>query len=394
MDKIIKISQDEMAQFLEKIYNSVVVRQQIANCPSLAKADDLSDYIGEFLVHYAVSTGDLSQGAIDRLAQSIAKTYNGAKNISKDELFFSTAGAAIVDKVAQGLGMKSPFSLDDYSLILMNIEMQNKSNRFSTHSFNGALLEEVDKNGLDISKELFKDEFAQLQKIGAKTTFKTGKLNVCELSYASFGYLHRNPERVFMAFSGEERQKDDQTQREFYTQGLKNLAEKSALGQQEKQQVVQAGERVIDFYTSSDKSCMAIIREKEISPSSSTAQNLLMNGLGGVAYKIPIKVRQQLDTDEYRQAYQAKDVGKIGEILQQWANEHPEIEPTLQQQMEKSFYDALKFGALNNFSNSYADGYDIADGKLERDKFAIASFVDPVKVYPKQHQQNLQTQFS
>lgn len=67
-------------------------------------------------------------------------------------------------------------SLEDRVKIQEYVYIRNRNNSFYTHCFPGALLEEVSTNGLDISRELFKDEYKILATC-FETPYKTGELN-------------------------------------------------------------------------------------------------------------------------------------------------------------------------------------------------------------------------
>ena len=58
------------------------------------------------------------------------------------------------------------------------------------------------KEGLDISKEKFKEEYAILRNVGLFQPYQTGNLLFCELSKASFGYAQYAPERLIYSLGG------------------------------------------------------------------------------------------------------------------------------------------------------------------------------------------------
>lgn len=390
MEVIKEISQEEMSKFLERIYENEDVKTAIFQSKNLPKAKLLTDYIGEFLVHYAVSTGDFSDEKISYLATHIAKEYESASYIKKDELFDKTVAPVMIWQVAKDIGAKQPLSLQDMALVLYNIELQNKNNQFYTHSFNGALFDEVNQNGLDISKELFTDEFKLLSQIGISTPFATGKLLLCELSYASFGYLHSNPERIYMAFGGSiANQKDWQTQQEYLTECLFEKIEKSGLDETRKKEMLQTGKKIIDFYTKSDNVCMAVKKQANVGIRSTSSQNFFFNNLSALGMNLPYKISKQLETKKFSDACRAKDFDKVEQILQEWTNQFPEIAPIIEKEKMNSFSYALRMSALNNFSTALADGKEVQGGKLRRSDFALSNFVDPVKTFPREHHKNM-----
>ncbi len=389
MKQVVEISKEEIADFLQRVYANEKVKNYVQQCSSLDKAENLNDMFGDFLVNYAVSTADFSDQSISVLADEIGKTYLNAKTyISREDVFLKAVVPHMLDIVAAQLDIKNPHSVQDLALIASAVESQNKSNRFSTHSFNGALFDEVDKNGLDISKEKFVDELNLLARYGLATPFRKGELLVCELSYASFGYLHKNPERIYMTFKGLQKQGNDQTLREYLLEGLTQQLQELACDDQKKKELFDIGKKIVEYYTSSNDVCMAVLknRNKTSNPTLFSLE-FMLNNLSGIVFKIPLSIRKNLPQKEFASACREKNVEAVDRMLQEWVKAYPEISSTIEKAKEDAFVDALCSAALNNFSNAYADGHIVPNGRLERNDFALAKFEDAVKTYPTLHKE-------
>ncbi len=387
MEIVKKFSKEQIADFLQRIYTNDKVKEIVSKATNVDKAEDLNDKIGEFLIHFAISTGDMSDESISSIAEKVGNTYlNSTTYLSRKDLFRKTVAPVIIDKVAKDLDLKSPYSLQDLILISFNIKLQNSNNHFSTHSFNGALFGEVNSNGFDISKEPFVNEFNLLAKYGLTTPFKKGDLYVCELSYASFGYLHRNPEKLYMALTGVKKQKDNQTQHDFLMECLVENIKELNIDNQKKNELLFAGKKIIDFYTTSNKVCMAII-EKPSVVSFISPKDVILNNLCALPRNSKIKL---LNKKEFLNACIEKRVDDVEKILDEWEKDFPDSKSMIEKEKENAVFKYLTKYALNNFSTAYADGYVVKDGKLARDDFALACFDDSVKLYPQQHKEMAQ----
>ena len=247
-----KISKEELASYIELFSkNNSFKEAVIEETYSATKTN--CDMLSDFLVRYAISTGDLSLQSIENISKDFAEKNREMnkerENISlleiqkqdekrtrKNRLFDSVVSERIIESYATQFGIKTPISSHNIAKIINAIAIQNGLCKFHTHSFAGALYDDVSKNGLDISREYFNEEFKSLNKL-TNSPYKIGKLCYCELSQASFDYLHMSPERLWMALAGGEKQHNGETKKEFAVRLLLQKLENSSLANEEKRKI-------------------------------------------------------------------------------------------------------------------------------------------------------------
>lgn len=304
------ISQEEMSKFLQNVAQSNILKEIMVKCNNLKLSKtEIYNFFFKSLIHYALSTGDLSKLSINNLGIKFKnnldmltiKKYSNGIDIQKENIMSDIVVPEILNYWTNSLKIKQPISFKDLSTILIQIKEQNLKNSFKTHSFNGALEEQIRENGLNIKQEKFSTEFSILSEI-SDTPYQKGILFECELSQASIGYLHKSPEKMWMIlgkyFTG--KQEDNESDRDFAYRLLNNLLEKTNATKDKKQQYFQAGKKIIDFYTSSPKRCIAVRKEEllNISVDSFFINKILLTHIKTAFLKLPSKLLSNLTKEE------------------------------------------------------------------------------------------------
>ena len=403
MYEIKKLSLDDIAGYFERAFNNPVVKKMLNNSPSLSKASSNFEHFGNMLQAYVTSTGDLSDTMIETLANDfekysykISQSVNTSKIDGKQMYFADHLMPYIMQHHMDRLGLKEPLNLEQTTKVLKSIRLNCANNQFLTHSFNGALLEDIKRDGLDIHKEKFKKEYAILQSIGIFQPFQTGNLLFCELSKASFGYAKYTPERLAMSLAGDINSHDEyHTINEYFTESFKSCLQSKNLSTEQYSNAFTAGKRMIDFYFGKD--IKSVIAFKESSRRIYTEENDYAHAELKYAltdWMLSSKIEKQcLDknlqelNDEFKKAVEdIKSTGsykKMDDFIIKFSAQFPD-DKIFQTILKNAIIKAVTNHCLNNFTyNGCADGYIIDGGKLETDKFSLAVIPNPIDQYIK-----------
>ena len=398
-----EISNTEMADYFERAFNSQSVEDIICNAESIETGNSYYQTFGNILQAYATATGDLSDASIEQLAKDFDKNkekcyipHDSINEIDGIQRYFADhIMPIIIEKHCAQMDLQQPLSLKDNIKIQESIYMQCKNNMFLTHSFNGALIDKVAQNGLDISKEKFQEEFKSLEKTGMSQPYKINKLCFCELSKATFGYAPKSPERLSMIFSNwKQKQKNSQTLHNYLIQSLNaNVESTSNTDANIKKEALVAGKKMIDFYFSQDKSAIAFMKEncKVSEPPKTLSKrfkypflyfNLRLNSVlrnDEEMLKMLSETQAQLKENNF---------DKLELFIDTFNKKYPEKD-TLKYFYKNCTTKTITEDCLNNFvRNGNADGYDIEGGKVPADKFALCKFNNPYDLYAKREQSN------
>ena len=337
------ISNEEMAAYFERAFNCEKFKQIIASAPNLVKAAQYYERASKMVMVYAVATGDLSATAQDKILDDFALyknecdvPFDNKTKLGGDEQYFANHILPEVIMYHQNK-LNCAATAED---IISSIYIQSENTNFETHSFNGALVGAIKKEGFDISKEKFHDEFNVLRSIGLFQSYKTGVLCTTELSKDTFSYARRCPERLYQTLGVSSQRKDDESMRDYLRAGLQEtLNKKSDLDENTKAKAWEAGCKIIDFYATGEgtKSAIAFIKQDR-----------------NVVAEMPKSVMEHIEKDSRAQR----------------------LDVVLTRKICESF--------VRGFYASYADGYVIKDGKLAPDRFAVAIFDNPEEYYAKE----------
>ena len=408
------LENEDIASYIESIYLSQEMVELSKQGKSFKGVKQDSSILAEFLVRYAIATGDLSSESISKISKKFLERQEDFAKLTLSKCNIKTGKAAkqilfedvvipeIVDVWAKKVGIKEPYKLKDQSKIASMVALQSQNNEFRTHSFNSAILEDVEKNGLDISKELFKDELQAFMPVGTQA-YKSGVLNTCELSEASFGYASIVPERVKnILSSGHDDQQVDETRHEYLTRCIDENLANSNLSPLQKSKLKADSKKIIDFYYGHESASIAIIRQNN--KINSTFRNCNPNMVSALSDFIRFPATQKMFNNlpaDYRQKIKGLLTGRdandaikqLDMIFEEIRQNNPECGQIINNITSYVAGSVFCSKALNNFLQSTGTGFNIEGGRIDRNKFAIATYQDPAKMFSfyKSTQHKIQT---
>ena len=399
--EIEKLSKEDISSYFEMAYNNPIVKNMLNSSSSLSRATSNFQNFGNVLQAYVTATGDMSEEMVEKLAKDFVeysdKIYQSSNNskINGMQVFFADhVLPAIMQHHMQKQGMKEPLTLEQTAVILKSIELNCANNRFHTHSFNGALLNEIQTNGFDINKELFQEEYKILRSVGMYQPYQTGNLLFCELSKASFGYALYAPERLVYSLGGDTHShKETHSINEHFTEKFQECLTAKNLSPEEYQKVYLAGKKILDFYFGENQS--SVIAFKSVSNEivkreSDTAHSGLQYAL--TDFRLRYKIDRICDNDNHpelkkrfadaiEEIKQSKKYEKMDSFIAEFQKLYPDNK-VFQEIYRNAVITAVTKDCLNNFMyNGCADGYREDGGKLGTDKFSLAVIPNPVEQY-------------
>lgn len=396
----VKITKEQLAAYIQSIYESKKFQELMLSQKNLGLVKQRSNMIAHFCALYFLSTGDSSPEAIER-ALALIEEYleeeeekERADQLRMDALTFNvnvfaeTVGGLIIDYHSHALGCNPILTTGDMLKVLNAINEQAKSSNFKTHAFSGALYDAVNKEGLDVSHEMFKNELDLLGAIGISAPFSADSLMTCELSEQTFENCHVAPERIDMMFAPQGAQKDDEPRGEFLKRGLRDKVKAAKVSEDQKQQYIDAGDKIIDFYSQPTSSCIAIIDGKP-SPIIDRTKSMLI-----YLTTLPEKVKayapaeMQHEMDEANRAVNDRNLSdeerlsRVAQYIDKWRSTEGPLSEVVRNAKEEAFYKTLSHHCLETLDLSNAAGEPVQGGKINREEMAIANIQDPCKYYP------------
>ena len=400
-NKIIKIGAKELSNYIEKIYYSEIVKRIIVNAPSISSGNGHYIKLGHILTSYAIATGDLSDESIEIIAKSYEEhleyfryrtdnnDFNKPIKLTPLQRFFNDF---VMPKMIliwmKRLSISSPLKISDVIKINDNIYKQCKNNFFYTHSFSGALYDQINCEGLDISHEKFQKEYDVLSYLN-DSPFKKGKLCICELSEASFGYALGCPERFGMIVKNPStNQEKNETNLEYFMRNVRIRANtlKDELTAEQYEAVIAAGDKIANFYYSQDKACIALIPDerKNVDTSSPYITNFFFNSFSALKFPLyKIFKKDEEMAEKYNvivNAIRAKDTdvcNKVQLFMDEFLRRYPD-NILMANITQEAMCSTITTMCLNNFMhNGNADGYEVPTGRLDRNNFEIAVIKNP-----------------
>lgn len=384
-----KISNEQMAEYMDMVLNSPEMKELYI---SLGKSRDISTIfmnLGNYISKYYISTGDNSM----RSAVELMEQYAAYKN---DEQFVDNCLTKKVEhKVAEQLGKGEDLSLSDRVEIANEVANRNRENYFYTHCFPGAIAEEVRQNGLDISKELFKEEFEYLEKFQSfRTAYKKGELNYCNLSAASLSYASKGvPERVMMTIGSSVREDKglplNEERKNALERNIASQLERGNISESEAEKIRECCTRMIDFYCVS-KSGIAFFRKDSITNQDKTSKQRksnLNNRVMSMMSTLEDALRDTFAGDflktEIDKANQ--DVENATQIFENALNEvsgmYPDFSSFFNAYVDESINDIMKKYAISNLEHGgFADGFSLEGGKLAPNEIGIIEITSPNEI--------------
>lgn len=396
------IDPQDLADYIETVYNNESFRTFLLSKKTKDICEQTTNRLSDILVKYYLATGDNRESSIESIIESFASHPVDYRNISgindvKFHQFRYGAYPFIVDYWKKELGMEEA-SFVDMQEILTVAATHSSLNAFETHSFNGALKKSVERNGLNINNELFKNNFEYLSRM-TSSVYETGNLYVCPLSEGSWGYMHHSPERLWMTIGSSSITREvGETDNEFAKRSFDDVLAKNA-GIYEESYLDTArvlGEEMIDFYTQSDDVCMAIRRRGNPSVEECYERNSeLIGGKLNYGFQLPYALQRafprELVTKLNGIALRGNQVGTIEDIeriIEEMKLASPGKIDALDSFVEHVFSANMATYSVSNYMHvGNADGLKIEGGYLPRESFALATIKDPSREYDVVEQQ-------
>ncbi len=397
-----KLSKEDLSSYFEKAFNNPIVIQMINNSSSLSQVSTRFNNFGNILQAYLSATGDLSEAMIEKLAtdfeqnsDKISQPINQNKIEGIQKYFADYVMPHIITHHANKLKLKEPLSFSETANVLDSIYCTCRNNQFLTHSFNGALLKNIKDEGLNINKELFKEEYAILQEIGLYQPYQKGNLLFCELSKASFSYAQYAPERLIRTLGCMNRHEENQTINEYLTTGFQEQLSSKHLSSKQYQRYFSAGKKMIDFYFGNNAQSAIAFKPATNQPfidDNKRAHSELRFALTDWRLNSKIeKICKNNNQPEMKNKFdeaikEIKDLkiyNKMDSFISDFQKQYPD-DKTFQTLYKEALTKAVTKDCLNNFMyNGCADGYPIKGGKLEPDNFSLAVIPNPIEQYVK-----------
>ncbi|MFI3242488.1 MAG: hypothetical protein R3Y43_07980 [Alphaproteobacteria bacterium] len=386
--KVIDVSNKDMADYLGEALNSPDFNALIASQENVNIASSSYEYVGHLLQAYLSATGDNSKESAIEIIKDfnenralVNKEFNRDTRLEGLQVYFAEH---LMPKILQNHAQKHNISdlnnIENLITLQESIYMQSRSNQFLTHSFNGALLEDVKEDGLDITQEKFIQEFADLKSAGVFQPYKTGTLCLCELSKATFGYAY-GPERVAsICRNFNVKQKEGQSLNSFYREGLEANLNAQDIDLETRRKAHYAGNKIIDYYFGNKTSCaIAFIKDETSSKQApKRVANVFLNNFNMIINT------WSLDDELKEKSNQAKE-NPTKRNIANYMLEYCQKNPTGARKIKAALVASITANCLTNFvRNGNADGYDAPGGKIAAEELAICSFENPNNTYNKE----------
>ncbi len=394
------LKKEDIAIYLSIAFNSNEIEELVKISESKARLNIYMMQLSKYLMTYITSVGDLSMESMHKILADFVKNHNEITN--EDGRFGTLDSSAIyykkyifplvIEQYKRNHNISGDISLNNCIDICNEMIRTSKTNRFVTHSFPGVLFDDISKNGLDIDKEYFKNEIAFLSKYGFRSLFQTGLLYTTDLSYQSMGYALSSPEKIHMAFSGisNMKEREDESVYEYHKRVIDDFINNHS----NNPNIVTIEEllnKINDFYFTNDQCCIAIMDSKNKSNSSTFESPYIFTYV--LSNYFPFNNLFKED-ERFKSLYERtaillqdkKDEGiDMLNILLDYMNQrYPNREETriLKNNVEfELFYQITMYG-LNNFNCANGEGFIVESGKIPAENITIATFINPLSLYP------------
>ena len=396
---ITKFSKEDIASFIEMIYKNEMFTKYIESISNFDKAKSVSARLAEFILQYTISTGKLDDQTINEIVSRFKEHYDdvcknhdykNSKTSIKEELFQETVEPLIFDQLCKELGFTIPLSMSDSIKVLKVIKLSSHNNKFLTHSFNSAFLDDYLKNGIKLNN-VFSNEVSNYIKLsGGNQPYKMGVLCTIELSESSFSYADIVPESIRNIYSNG-KIKDGESMQEYLLRSVQTKVGDLKCSDGEKVKIIADSEKVIDFYYGHNSNSIAVIDNNNGIISNDDIQYFtIINSMLNFIYEYKRKTNKEERIDDEK----IKNLETLlrSEIRNASEDSVKRIDLLLEEirgiKSGDKFVKEIKSYAicnytctscLCNFEQSFGDGYEVEGGFLPRDKFAVATYESPVK---------------
>jgi hypothetical protein len=247
----------------------------------------------------------------------------------------------------------------------------------------------ISKEGLNGDKELFKSEFETLSKI-SHSPYKTGKLFLTSLGGHSMQYAIHSPERLHMMLSDPSiKLEDNESLNDYYNKCLIKLT--SGLDDEIKKRIITSGKKIIDFYSSTNQSCIAIVGQSHDYKLTKSEKNFSFNIYVGLA-KLRISLLPYLNKNiDLKNRYddmldslkedKSNAIDKLITFKIMFETEYPNNQ-IIKKGLKEIFKKTILDKCLNNFTyDGFGDGIEAKNNRIDIDQIAIARFMNINDLY-------------
>lgn len=391
------IDSNDLSEFIEQVYNNATFREYLLSRNTKQRCEGETNRLSDLLVKYYIATGDNRDSSISHIVESFAnnpvdyKTM-GSRNDVKFHQFRHGVFPFVIDFWKKELG-KEELNFEELHEVLSIISTQSAINLFETHSFNGALKDKVDREGLDIHGEMFKNNYQILSRM-SESPYQVGKLCFCNLSESSWGYMHRSPERLWMTIGSSSVSRDEcENDNEFGKRLVDSMLESYAGKYDEAylSEARNAAEEMVDFYTQTDEVCMAIYKvggDRDVGTVFEKTKAQLENSIKfgfQLPYTMQRKFPRELVTKLNGVALKRKEsMSEIEDIIEEMKVAVPDLAEYLDEFVVNVFSANMATYCVSHYMHEgMSDGFIVEGGRMPRESFALATMKDPVKEYEK-----------
>lgn len=396
-----KLTKEQVSSYLSSAFNNESIRELVKNSESKNSLGFQMIQLSKFLLTYLIATGDLSS---ENMMKIINDYINFHDEILNEETRYGTLDSTsvyfknhvfpiVVEKYCKNHGIQGNVSLKDYEAIYKEMVRTSKINNFATHSFPGILYDEVSKNGLNIDRELFREEINFLSQYGFNSPYQSGRLYLTDLSYQTIGYALGTPEKVRISFSNltDLTEEDFETTYDYHKRVIEMfLSQNSNLPNIET--AVTLLNRINDFYFTNDDSCIAVVeKNNDYNPN-----DIYIPGLFSYTLGSSYQFNKLFQVDEYfKNMYEKTNllleenknegVEMLDMMMQYVSSKYPDSEETtiLKNKIEYDLFYGIRQYGLNCFDNANGEGFIVESGMIACEDMSISKFKNPMSLYPK-----------
>lgn len=398
-----KLKREEVADYLALAFNDSKIEEIIENAKSKSDLSLKIIQLSKFLITYMLSTGNLSEDSRERIisdyikhSEEITNENVGYGKLDSETRYFKNYIFPLIEEeYKREHNIDGNISLKDYVTIYEEMVKKSAINLFYTHSFSGALYDEIAIYGLGIEREFFKKYTSFLVQYDFYSSYQVGKLFLTNLSYQSMGYALNSPEKIGMSFVNMSNleEKEDESKYEYHQRIIENFKNESYEDEENILFVVNALNKINDFYYTNDESCIAIIDREDINPN-----DVYVPSLFSFVLDDKFEFRELLEQDEtFKKIYdKAKEllgrndsqgIEMLETLLEYLKKQYPNREETkkMEQKVEYNLFSNIVSYGLNCFHRANGEGYEVDSGKIPVDKLSIVKFKNPLARYVDYH---------
>ena len=232
---------EKLAAWLNQALSSEALKARLGT--EFATNRRIQAGLGNHLINYAIATRDFSTQGFEKLLSKFNEESTG-KHI-----------ATYLKETMTIPSQANNIEIMEY--ILAEVEKNCYDLGFATHTFNAALIDAIDKDGLDSSKEMFQEHFETLTPYAK--IYKTS-LRLTAASNTTFDYANDSPERFMMTvLSSYLDRESGETTEQYYKRRFNRGLEQETFNAEDKARIKKAGTELIEFYGQPKTAGVAII---------------------------------------------------------------------------------------------------------------------------------------